>query len=54
MKSLHALTIALSLSILTHAKNAPKSHEADVVVYVDTSGGVIAAIQAPRWEKASF
>lgn len=52
MKSLHALTIALSLSILTHAKNAPKSHEADVVVYVDTSGGVIAAIQAAKMGKS--
>lgn len=45
---LRLLTLSLILVTIASANDAPKTHEADVVVYVDTSGGVTAAIQAAR------
>ncbi len=49
---LRLLLLTLTLSPLVAANQAAKTHEADIVVYVDTSGGVTAAIQAAKMGKS--
>lgn len=53
MKSLRALALLTLLSApLLPAQTPAAVHEADIVVYCDTSGGVTAAVQAARMGKS--
>ena len=49
MKTILLLSI---LAILSSCSSAPSIYEADVIVYGDTSGGVVAAVQSARHGKS--